>query len=256
MSHNSTTRDAVILVHGLAANQLVMAPLAHALGSFYGQVVNWGYSSLWSPIEGHAQRLAALIKGLEERADRIHVVAHSMGGIITRLALAEFQPRRLGRLVMVAPPNRGSHVATWLAPWLGRICPPLVQLADSQDSLVCRLPLPQVSRTGCDRRGDRLPRPRAEHATGMRDRPYHAARTALVAPLAARNGRAGAALPGARAVSGGLNPPRRRTELQSVWHGLQSVLLPRLDQSRELLHPLRLCRRQVLLFPRVGFQVV
>jgi pimeloyl-ACP methyl ester carboxylesterase len=148
MSHSSNTSDAVILVHGLAANQLVMAPLARALGSFYGQVVNWGYSSLWSPIEGHAQRLAALIKGLEERAERVHVVAHSMGGIITRLALAEFQPRRLGRLVMVAPPNRGSHVATWLAPWLGRICPPLVQLADSQDSLVCRLPLPQVSELG------------------------------------------------------------------------------------------------------------
>ncbi len=89
-----------------------------------------------------------MIKGIEERAERVHIVAHSMGGIITRLALAEFQPRRLGRLVMVAPPNRGSHVATWLAPWLGRICPPLVQLADGDDSFVCRLPLPQVPELG------------------------------------------------------------------------------------------------------------
>jgi pimeloyl-ACP methyl ester carboxylesterase len=148
MIHIPTSRDAVILVHGLAANQLVMAPLARALGRAYGHVVNWGYSSLWSPLERHGQRLAAVIKALEERAERIHLVTHSMGGIITRLALAEFQPQRLGRLVMVAPPNRGSHVATWLAPWLGRICPPLVQLADCQDSLVCRLPLPQVQELG------------------------------------------------------------------------------------------------------------
>jgi Predicted acetyltransferases and hydrolases with the alpha/beta hydrolase fold len=148
MTQSATTRDAVVLVHGLAANHLVMAPLARALRRAYSQVVNWGYSSLWSPIERHGQRLAALIKGLEEQAERVHLVTHSMGGIITRLALAEFQPQRLGRLVMVAPPNRGSHVATWLAPWLGRICPPLIQLADYEDSLVCRLPLPQVPELG------------------------------------------------------------------------------------------------------------
>src|SRR5262245_48403120 len=148
MIHSPTTRDAVVLVHGLAANHLVMAPLAGALRRAYSQVINWGYSSLWSPIERHGQRLAALIKSLEEQAERIHLVTHSMGGIITRLALAEFQPRRLGRLVMVAPPNRGSHVATWLAPWLGRICPPLIQLADYEDSLVCRLPLPHVCELG------------------------------------------------------------------------------------------------------------
>ena len=148
MIHNPAATDAVVLVHGLAANSLVMAPLARTLGGFYGQVVNWGYSSLWSPIERHGQRLAALLKGLEERVERVHLVTHSMGGIIARLALAEFQPQRLGRFVMVAPPNRGSHVASQLAPWLGRICPPLVQLADCADSLVCRLPLPQVQELG------------------------------------------------------------------------------------------------------------
>jgi pimeloyl-ACP methyl ester carboxylesterase len=148
MTRNPTSRDAVVLVHGLAANQLVMAPLARVLGRAYSRVVNWGYSSLWSPIERHGQRLAALIKGLEEQAERIHIVTHSMGGIITRLALAEHEPRRLGRLVMVAPPNRGSHVATWLAPWLGRIIPPIEQLADQADSFVCRLPLPKVPEVG------------------------------------------------------------------------------------------------------------
>jgi pimeloyl-ACP methyl ester carboxylesterase len=148
MMSQAIKSDAVVLVHGLAANRMVMAPLAKALGSLFGRVVNWGYSSLWSPIERHGQQLAALLRKLDGEADRVHLVTHSMGGIITRLALAEFVPGRLGRVVMVAPPNRGSHIASRLAPWLGRICPPLVQLADRADSLVCSLPLPQVPELG------------------------------------------------------------------------------------------------------------
>lgn len=144
----ATQSDAVVLVHGLAANRMVMAPLAKALGSFFGRVVNWGYSSLWSPIERHGQQLATLLRQLDGEVERVHVVTHSMGGIITRLALGEFAPGHLGRVVMVAPPNRGSHIASRLAPWLGRICPPIVQLADKTDSFVCKLPPPQVPELG------------------------------------------------------------------------------------------------------------
>ena len=71
-----------------------------------------------------------------------------MGGIIGRLALAEHLPRNFGRFVMIAPPNRGSHVAAQLAPYLGRICPPLIQLTDQTTSYVCSLPLPQVPDLG------------------------------------------------------------------------------------------------------------
>jgi pimeloyl-ACP methyl ester carboxylesterase len=140
--------EAVILVHGLAANRLVMQPLARSLTGIYGNVVNWGYSSLWSRIERHGKQLATLLAQLDSQVQRVHLVTHSMGGIITRLALSEFLPRRLGRIVMVAPPNRGSHIASRLAPWLGLICPPLVQLADREGSLVCTLPLPTVPELG------------------------------------------------------------------------------------------------------------
>jgi pimeloyl-ACP methyl ester carboxylesterase len=141
--------DAVVLVHGLAANRLIMAPLARALTRGLGKILNWGYSSLWSPIERHGRSLAAQLRQLDEsHGGRIHLVTHSMGGIIARIALAEYRPHRLGRLVMVAPPNRGSHVAARLAPWLGRICPPLVQLTDCKDSFVCCLPPPEVPELG------------------------------------------------------------------------------------------------------------
>jgi pimeloyl-ACP methyl ester carboxylesterase len=128
----------------------VMAPLAKSLSDHFEQVVNWTYPSLWSRIERHAAALAGLLRRLDdENADgEVHLITHSMGGIIGRLALAEYSPRRMGRFVMIAPPNRGSPVARRLAPWLGRLCPPLSQLTDHEASFVCTLPPPSVGELG------------------------------------------------------------------------------------------------------------
>src|SRR5438876_1620958 len=120
----SAGHDMVILVHGLLATKVIMRSLARSLKGVFSKVVNWGYQSLWSPIELHGRQLAELLQHLDRDAahDRIHLVTHSMGSIIGRIALAEYQPSRFGRFVMIAPPNRGSHIAARLAPYLGRIC--------------------------------------------------------------------------------------------------------------------------------------
>jgi pimeloyl-ACP methyl ester carboxylesterase len=158
--------DVVVLIHGLAAQRFVMAALGRAVRKICGGIVNWGYRSLWSPIERHGRELAGVLRRLDERASgRIHLVTHSMGGIIARLALAEFAPRRLGRFVMIAPPNRGSHVATQLAPYLGFICPPLNQLACHESSFVCSLPPPEVTELGIIAAGSDLLVP--EHSTHL-----------------------------------------------------------------------------------------
>jgi len=152
VSQSSTPfqRDAVVLVHGLGAKRLVMARMYWSLRKHFAEVINWGYPSLWSPLQRHGRELATLFRRLGEGGsyDRVHLVTHSMGGIIGRLALAEFVPSQFGRFVMIAPPNRGSHVASRLAPYLGRICPPLAQLADHEASYVCTLPPPQVAELG------------------------------------------------------------------------------------------------------------
>lgn len=137
----TTGEEFVFLLHGLAANRLVMARLTSYLKGHGYATRNWGYPSLRSPIQYHAEALA---HDLRERSEdpsitRIHLVTHSMGSIIARCALLKEHPTKLSRVVMLGPPNHGSHVARALSGPLGWFCPPLKELSDQGDSFVNRL---------------------------------------------------------------------------------------------------------------------
>jgi pimeloyl-ACP methyl ester carboxylesterase len=163
---------AVVLVHGLAAHRWVMVLLARSLRKDFGRVINWGYRSIWSPIQRHGEDLAGLLRRLDgdESVTEIHLVTHSMGGIVTRLALELYRPSKLGRLVMIAPPNSGSAVATFLSRWFGGICPPLCQLTDRDASFVCSLPHPEEIELGViAARGDYIVREASTHLPCERD---------------------------------------------------------------------------------------
>lgn len=138
--------ETVVLVHGLAGSRLDMLFLAKRLRSLGFNVENWGYWSLNTSIQTHADRLAAALKRLEnsDSVERIHLVGHSMGGIIIRAAMEEHhdagQGSKIQRAILLAPPNRGSHVATKLDPWLGWLAPSLSELSDRDESFVNQLP--------------------------------------------------------------------------------------------------------------------
>jgi pimeloyl-ACP methyl ester carboxylesterase len=139
-------KEVVVLVHGLGANgQLLMWRLARQLRrAQYGTVI-WTYPSFLRPIQKHGEKLGERLAELDadQVVTRIHLVTHSMGGIVARCAIGHRRPAKLGRFVMMAPPNKGSALATFCGPALRWCFPAIDQLSARPKSFVNCLPEPQ-----------------------------------------------------------------------------------------------------------------
>ena len=116
-------RGTVILLHGLNRTQLSMLPLARALSRAGYRTSNRFYASRARSIADHADALLArLQRDFRPEDGPFHFVGHSLGCIVTRAALLRGAPDavprcRLGRCVMLGPPNHGSELADRLRAW-------------------------------------------------------------------------------------------------------------------------------------------
>ena len=135
------TREAVLLVHGHGAHPVLLEPLRRALARQGFRAVNWRYASMRGSIEAHAARLADKAKELDEdpAVERLHFVGHSMGAIVVRSTLTMTRPRKLGRVVLLAPPNRGAKLADFALQLFGRRLTAATELSSRPDSYVNRL---------------------------------------------------------------------------------------------------------------------
>ena len=132
--------DFVILLHGLGRTRHSMNRIAEALSGAGFQVKNIGYPSARQDIHSLVcHHVAPAIKAsLRQGASKIHVVSHSMGGILIRGYLQRNTLPQGSRIVMLSPPNHGSEVADFLKQFTLYRCllgPAAQQLGSRNDDL-------------------------------------------------------------------------------------------------------------------------
>jgi 8-oxo-dGTP pyrophosphatase MutT (NUDIX family) len=109
--HLPTSREAVVLVHGLWLSGWAMALLARRLRAEGFATYVFSYPSVRRSRRQNADALRAFVE--ERRADVVHFVGHSLGGVIIQALLADYP--KPGRVVTLGSPHRGSAVAVRLS---------------------------------------------------------------------------------------------------------------------------------------------
>ena len=131
----SMPTEVVLLLHGLMRTAGSMKPIETELCRVDEELskrstndvrkrdcIPFSYASTRNPISSHSAALRELVENLRGEP-RISMVGHSLGNIVFRHAIGEWQrngdPKnvlpRLNRVVMLGPPNQGSSFAAKLS---------------------------------------------------------------------------------------------------------------------------------------------
>ena len=93
-----------------------MEPLARALRRDGFDVFNLDYPARRFGIAALADQVeAASARWRAGHIGTLHLVGHSLGGLVARAWIARHRPDRLGRVVLLGPPSGGSELADLLA---------------------------------------------------------------------------------------------------------------------------------------------
>lgn len=107
----------IVLIHGLWMNGWDMGLLQYRLRRAGYATTRFKYDSTGRSPGENAGRLADLTDAL--RAEHLHFICHSLGGLVLRQYLARFPLAGPGRVVMLGTPNNTSQAARAVAGWPG-----------------------------------------------------------------------------------------------------------------------------------------
>ena len=108
------TRRAVVLIHGVLVNDGLWFVLRRFLvRRGVKPVYTINYGPPFADIERFAKQLRARVETIcaATGAERVVLVAHSMGGLVARAYLRRFGAGRVARLVTIGTPHHGSILA-------------------------------------------------------------------------------------------------------------------------------------------------
>lgn len=141
--HAEGDPEQVVVLHGLARDAGSMRPLVEFLTSAGYRVSNFDYDSRGRTPSDLVGDLASWVaECCESSTAPLHFVTHSLGGILVRAYLADHHPPNLARVVLLAPPNRGSELVDSMgdsAAFGALLGPTAVELGTGEGSLPNRL---------------------------------------------------------------------------------------------------------------------
>ncbi|MGH8476199.1 MAG: esterase/lipase family protein [Methylococcales bacterium] len=142
--NETISKEFVILLHGLGRTRFSMSRIARKLKAAGYVPLNQGYPSTRhnaAQLVEH-QVAKAVAECRARNAAKIHVVTHSLGGILIRCYLQIHSLPEGSRIVMLSPPNQGSEVVDRLRnfrPFGWILGPAVLELGTEPHSLPKRL---------------------------------------------------------------------------------------------------------------------
>jgi pimeloyl-ACP methyl ester carboxylesterase len=141
-------RPVVALLHGLGRSPISMALLARRLEQRGWTTSRLRYRSTTLTLDQALAQVAEPVARLSAGAETIHLVGHSLGGILALLLALRDPPANLGRVVQIGSPNGGAETAVLAArvPGVPRLLGPVLSQLDKK---ILGEPLPAGLELGC-----------------------------------------------------------------------------------------------------------
>lgn len=122
----------ILLVHGIVDNHTIFSPLERALRRRgFTDLSSFDYGVLTSDVRATAQDLAVAVQKLVEEsgAEKVHIIGHSLGGLITRYFVQRMGGHEhVHTVVTLGTPHQGTVLAR-----AGSVVPLVRQLRPDSD---------------------------------------------------------------------------------------------------------------------------